>query len=243
MSCRFSTYRYVFPLFPRFGSRSSIGFRGVSLTGAIVCALLMLLLSDVHARHLEEPCQVVEVMGCHAVETQRRPDGQVLLIYRCKSSDGRLLPRKQWTLDYSADLWRNNGYILDTASMLLYGTRGLGDPVLAYMVTTVRGGDGRGREYLIFAEEPLSCKVHKVLDVLSQGRDFLSLEMVNLDDDHLPEILVAHCFPIDHRHGGNDLAHTVVQAWKWSPGRFRYVMVRSCPYPRRLEPLRLKHFR
>ncbi len=113
-----------------------------------------------------------------------------------------------------------------------------GTPMASGVMVTLLGETGLGTEYVVIASRD-GRRFHVALDEMSFLRDDgRGPEFVDLDGDTGREIVLVPDYQGLDRNGD-----APAQAWKWSPRRQRYVMVRESSYRERLKPLKLNRFR
>lgn len=106
-------------------------------------------------------------------------------------------------------------------------------PMIRGILLTTSFSTGSGKEFIILAETKRGF--HQVFKVFSAKiGDARSLEMVDLDDDSFPEIIVVPSYA-DFRESESGI--TRAQVWKWANNVERYVKIRESAYSDRLRPL------
>ncbi len=120
-------------------------------------------------------------------------------------------------------------------------------PRLGAMLITASGEAQPNTEWVIIGRQ-YSGKFSIVFDAGSMRTGFQYMpEFVDLDKDAYPaysdeEIITLNWYP-PMTNAKIGLSEMTAKVWKWSQARFRYVLVRHCPYVKRLEPLTFKHWR
>ncbi len=114
-------------------------------------------------------------------------------------------------------------------------------------VILILSGTTNGKVWVIIGKQ-YSGKFSIVFDAGSMRTGFQCMpEFVDMDQNTYPvysdeEIITVDYFP-PTLNLKRALQSMTAKVWKWSPARFRYVLVRHCPYTKRLEPLTFKHWR
>ena len=170
----------------------------------------------------------------YAVEVHALPgsDGfhDEFVIYDYRTRSGAVRPRSQWRVVFRD----RRAFVREVLPWHAEDGCPQGIAVMSSVAM------GRDHHFSVIAEVA-PATFRSVLDFDTRGWFGLPGEVVDLDGDDQGEVVLSGERIYDHALGR--AVPRTAQAWKWAPGRQRYVMVRESRYDDRLKPLRLKGFR